>query len=269
MTPFEYTNCNLCDADDTELVFIASDNQFHLNGQFKLVKCKRCGLIYVNPRPTQKEIKFYYPKQRYYSCQEPCQKKHFDQRIKSLIRQSLPGYNKRINIMRWVMGRAIGAILLRQIDIVVPFKKGGKILDVGCGNGEMIGWMKECGWETYGTDISREACEQAEKHGLDVFCGELRDAPRHLYHFTRDTLNKILNAAGFEVHKWKFKFPFPVYDHVSIKFYKENNEGISSKHLLRRSILKDPLFKLIKYFLSKDRGPRFSVNLTAYASKSL
>jgi len=230
------------------------------------------------------------------------------------------------------MGRAIGAILLRQIDIVVPFKKDGKILDVGCGNGEMIGWMKEYGWKTYGVDTSREACEQAEKQGLDVFCGELQDAhfssdffdvitvnhvlehvhnplallkecnrilkkdglfivdcpnfgcsdsrlfreywqqvdaPRHLYHFTRDTLNKILNAAGFEVHKWKFKFPFPVYDRVSIKFYKEDNEGVSSKHLLRRLILKDSLFKLIKYFLSKDRGSRFSVNLTAYASKSL
>lgn len=332
MSLFEYVNCNLCDADDTELVFIATDNQFHLDGRFNVVRCKRCGLIYVNPRPTQKETKFYYPKERYYSCQESCERKGFDQRMKSLIRQSLPGYNEKISIMSWVIGRAIGTILQRQIDIVVPFKKDGKILDAGCGNGDMIGWMKEYGWETYGVDISREACEQAKKQGLDVFCGELQDAhfssdffdvitvnhvlehvhnplallkecnrilkkdgllivdcpnfgcfdsrlfgeswqqvdvPRHLYHFTWDTLNKTLNVAGFEVSKWKFKLPLPLCDRVSIKLYKENNESISSKHLLRRLILKGSLFKLIKYFFSKDRGPRFSVNLTAYASKPL
>ncbi len=327
----EYVNCNVCEIDEIELLFVATDNQFHVDGQFNVVKCKRCGLVYVNPRPSREEIKFYYPEKKYYSYQEPDKKKGLDQRIKSLVRQNLPGYNKKVSIVKWLMGGVIGAIVLRQINIIVPFKENGRILDVGCGNGETIGWMREYGWETYGVEISKEACEQAKKQGLEVFCGELKqayfppdffdaitvnhvlehvynplallkecnrilkkdgllivnmpnfgcfdsrlfreywyavDTPRHLYHFTRNTLNKILNVAGFEVNEWKFKFPYPLYDCISVRFYKENNQGVSSRHLVGL-MLKASLFKLIKYILSKNRGPKFSVNLTAYASKSL
>ena len=56
----EYINCDLCGADETEFLFVANENQFHLDGQFNVVKCKKCGLVYVNPRPTKENIGFYH-----------------------------------------------------------------------------------------------------------------------------------------------------------------------------------------------------------------
>jgi hypothetical protein len=57
----EYVNCIICGKDDTKLVFKARDRWFDLPGEFNIVKCKHCGLVYLNPRPTKKSISFYYP----------------------------------------------------------------------------------------------------------------------------------------------------------------------------------------------------------------
>ena len=45
----EKTRCNLCKSNNYRVI------QKPL--PFKIVKCKKCNLIYVNPRPTQKYIK--------------------------------------------------------------------------------------------------------------------------------------------------------------------------------------------------------------------
>ena len=57
----EYVNCNLCNADNTQLLFTGKDRRFKKEGLFNVVKCKECGLIYLNPRPTQVDIGYYYP----------------------------------------------------------------------------------------------------------------------------------------------------------------------------------------------------------------
>lgn len=44
----EYVNCDLCGDDNFFLLFI--DNNY------RLVKCKTCGLVYVNPRPKKEGI---------------------------------------------------------------------------------------------------------------------------------------------------------------------------------------------------------------------
>ena len=40
-----YVRCNLCGADDAETLFEAGKAQIN-----RIVKCRRCGLIYSNPR---------------------------------------------------------------------------------------------------------------------------------------------------------------------------------------------------------------------------
>jgi SAM-dependent methyltransferase len=225
------------------------------------------------------------------------------------------------------LGKILGIILLPQIDIVIPFKEKGRILDIGCGSGKTIGWMKEYGWELLGVDIAINACKVAEEQGLKTFCGNLHDAkyasgyfdviilnhslehmydplsllrecgrilknkgllivavpnfgclesrlfgaswfqidaPRHLYHFTRDTLNKLLNAAGFQVDRWKSKIRLPL-DHLSsIRNSTTLDEGSTPS---RKQVLKLSLVILFKYILSGNKWSEFSINLVTYASK--
>ncbi|HUI45134.1 MAG TPA: class I SAM-dependent methyltransferase [Nitrospirota bacterium] len=59
----------------------------------------------------------------------------------------------------------------------VPYVPGGKALDIGCGCGELLLWLKNHGWsEVRGVEISKGAAALANDHGLNVFCGELANA---------------------------------------------------------------------------------------------
>lgn len=328
----EYVLCNLCGADDSELLFEAVDNQFHLPGRFKVVRCRRCGLVYTNPRPTQESIGSYYPSDEYYAYQPSGKLRKRQRQLKALAMAAQPGYDRKTELIKRLIGRMLGLIILNYMDIVPSFIDGGKILDVGCGNGDLIAWMREYGWQTFGVDISPAACEVARKQGLTVFCGNMREAcypsqfidvitmnhvlehvhdplgvlrecsrilkyggllivdvpniesidaimygaswsalqvPTHLFHYNFDTLSALLSLAGFRIDKYKFKPAFPpLYrDRNSIKYFIENNGRIGFSTLMRLRTM-EYIGKPIGYLLAKDRDRKFSINITAYATKT-
>jgi hypothetical protein len=54
-------NCPLCNVDRSEPVAQVRDRLLGIGGEFTLVKCTGCGLLYLNPQPTSEEIARYYP----------------------------------------------------------------------------------------------------------------------------------------------------------------------------------------------------------------
>ena len=54
----------------------------------------------------------------------------------------------------------------------LPAVKGGRVLDVGCGNGERLALLKTLGWNVKGIDPDREAVEKAKQMGLDADCAD-------------------------------------------------------------------------------------------------
>lgn len=56
----EYARCNLCGADKTTLV----TDKTRFNTSCRFVKCSNCGLVYMNPRATKEESKAFYEEQR-------------------------------------------------------------------------------------------------------------------------------------------------------------------------------------------------------------
>lgn len=184
----ETARCDLCSSSDFILKCSVSNTEF--KESFRLVECQKCGLIYLNPRPTKSEIGKYYPAENYYAYQDLEDKSwnNLRQNIKNFILESQPGYTK-----RWFLLRSILWILFtRNLMIQVPYVGDGRILDVGCGNGFFLKWMKEHGWETYGVEISQAACQVAQKHGLEVFQGELAEAKYPPNHFDVVVMNQVL-----------------------------------------------------------------------------
>jgi 2-polyprenyl-3-methyl-5-hydroxy-6-metoxy-1,4-benzoquinol methylase len=58
----EHVTCNLCGADDAKVLYRARDYRLRVDERlWALVECRRCGLGYLNPRPTPDEIGVYYP----------------------------------------------------------------------------------------------------------------------------------------------------------------------------------------------------------------
>ncbi len=56
-----YVRCNFCNADDTEVMNHGPDLLLQKPGDFYLVRCRRCGLIYQNPQLSQEELAAHYP----------------------------------------------------------------------------------------------------------------------------------------------------------------------------------------------------------------
>jgi len=141
----EYVNCSLCTASEYTI--------FRQIDGYRLVKCKGCGLVYLNPRPTQQEI------HEEYSA---------GYHIERLLRQE-PKTEKEIQ-------QEIGKNIGRGEEIVKQFGSKGKLLDIGCGGGFFIASLRNYGWDVTGIDVSEWASGFArDKLGLNVFTGSVED----------------------------------------------------------------------------------------------
>lgn len=140
----EYINCGLCGADKTTLV----TDKTRFNTSCRFVKCSNCGLVYMNPRPTEEELKFFYSNE-YRSLYNPSTApKVFD-------KENNPLAGKRVTL----------------VDRFASHH--GKALDVGCATGNFLRILKDKGWQTLGIEPNVEYSDYAKEQGLDIFVGTL------------------------------------------------------------------------------------------------
>lgn len=52
----------------------------------------------------------------------------------------------------------------KYADTLQPGKAGARVLDVGCGVGQVVARLNEAGFEAYGVDVSEPNIERAKKH---------------------------------------------------------------------------------------------------------
>ncbi|MBK5281137.1 MAG: hypothetical protein JJE16_03500 [Nitrospiraceae bacterium] len=58
----ELVSCDLCRSDQSELVTRQRDLLLEVTqDEFTIVRCRQCGLIYLNPRPSKDLLGSYYP----------------------------------------------------------------------------------------------------------------------------------------------------------------------------------------------------------------
>ena len=105
------TNCLNCDANDFQL--------FDTENGFNLVKCNKCELLYVNPRPSDNEIT-------------------------AAMTTGLHQGEQELN----VTNKFNEALISRYPVIFKDFYKEGELegkswLDIGCGNGELLIALKK------------------------------------------------------------------------------------------------------------------------------
>jgi SAM-dependent methyltransferase len=148
----ERVTCAICGVDDAEVLFTKGD----LTADITNVVCRRCGLVYMNPRPTIAEY-------RQFHVEDFLRERH--------------GLTDAAQVAPKIKGSDV-RIKSAVADFVVPaLPRGARVLDVGCGFGTLLHLFKErLGAQAQGIELATVDVAAAKQfYGLDLFHGSLEE----------------------------------------------------------------------------------------------
>jgi SAM-dependent methyltransferase len=144
--------CCVCGAEDCVPAGIGEDFEYRTSPDtFIAMRCRECGLVYLDPRPTVAELPRIYPP-NYHAFDFSPERFGFVYRV----RRSLEARRA----LQWCRGLGDAA----------------QILDVGCGDGFHLRLLRDFGhpgWKLEGVDASERAAAAARRAGLVVHLGTI------------------------------------------------------------------------------------------------
>lgn len=154
----ERVTCDLCGSRNSNQYFMGEDCFFHIPGFFSVVKCESCGFLYTNPRPTEKKLLSLY--KDYYDQTAP---------VESSRRKLFVKKHPRIRAaFHALLGQYLGKFLLSV---------RGKVLDIGCGQGDLMEEMRDRGCYVQGVEPNHASAMAALNKGFQVHISRFEDSP--------------------------------------------------------------------------------------------
>jgi SAM-dependent methyltransferase len=139
--------CNLCGADDAEVVFPKGRAQLH-----QIVRCRRCGLMYANP-------------QEHVDCEDFAAREPG-----AAYDPALPGHRQYYEKQLTQLPDNLRA--LRVLNGLFP--RRGDLLEIGCFAGIFLNRIRSDGWRVKGLDPDRPVANYARAtYGLEIIEGVL------------------------------------------------------------------------------------------------
>jgi 2-polyprenyl-3-methyl-5-hydroxy-6-metoxy-1,4-benzoquinol methylase len=194
--------CPICgSAERTTLYHALEDRVCGTRGRWTLKRCRECGSGYLDPRPTPATIGRAY--ERYYthgSMPTPSRIQRGALRLWHLLRN---GYLNANLGYRLRPASGLGPVALapfstwrrharRLVSDLRHPGDGGRLLDVGCGNGRLLATMRWAGWTVEGVEPDARAAAAAKAQGLTVHVGTLDDVDLPDAVFDAVTLDNVL-----------------------------------------------------------------------------
>lgn len=297
--------CDICGGKHHDLLFIARDRLFGVEGEFPLVKCQDCGLVFIDPRPSFEEMGSYYPQEEY------------------------DLYNKAAGMTEKSMEQ-LGGLQGPRKGRIEKYRRDGRLLDIGFGGGDFLYFMQQCGWDVAGVDYNEQMVAQArEELGIDARAGQLQDAafddgtfdvvtlwgvlehvqspretiaeidritvdgallviytqnaaapearllgedwfiyetPRHLYSFDARNLTQLLESEGFRVAEIVYETPL-YYCQMNWQYLKEHRLGMKGDVIHQPSLIDRVAVKALSLYQRLVDGNSWSSAMTVYALK--
>ena len=151
----ESVRCCICGTDDATPIGRGEDFEYRSSSDsFVAMRCRRCDLIYLNPRPAAEELGRIYPP-HYHAYQFTAAKFGLAFRVRSRLEAR------------------------RLLSYAKGLPEGARILDIGCGDGFHLDLLKRFGdprWQLVGVDVSERAVSVARQRGLTVHQGRISEA---------------------------------------------------------------------------------------------
>jgi 2-polyprenyl-3-methyl-5-hydroxy-6-metoxy-1,4-benzoquinol methylase len=146
-------------------------------GPFAVMECPACEYGVTDPQLSDEQLGPYYDATGYYESYY----EHSGATARNPLHRLRARHRQRSAARRY-----------RQ----PPFRLGGvapgRMLDVGCGSGDLLEQFASRGWETYGIDPSAAATTAAASRGAQVHQGTLADQPWEKQSFQLISFNHAL-----------------------------------------------------------------------------
>lgn len=256
-------DCALCGSNEHILILKSSDHRFRLGSElFDLVKCSSCNLIFINPQPSLETLNDFYPDNGYYA-----EKNRLFNTYSAIIRNLKVRKLEKCISKGVVLDIGCGDGALLEALKARGWKCYGTDVSrqaYGIAKKKLeniyLGQLKEAKFEAEKFDLimfnhsfehlldpnaELEECRRILKPGGLIYLsvpnintkqydvtGEFwhhLEIPRHIYHYTSATLQKLLQKHGYQpilVSFPMFDFPFDVLHSLRVKW---KNEGFKVK----------------------------------------
>ena len=172
--------CPVCGSSERDLLHgQMPDRVFGIApGEWDLYECRRCGSAWLDPRPDPESLPLAY--EGYFTHEEIRDRVIVRRRgvVRRWLHDGLNGYmNHRYGTRRlpasaggrwmaWLFPPLRAAADATCRHLPRPPDDGGRLLDVGCGNGAFLRLASEMGWNAEGLDFDPDAVRRAREAGL-------------------------------------------------------------------------------------------------------
>lgn len=174
-------NCHLCGTLGRELYQDLTDRLYSAPGTWRLSQCANsdCGLVWLDPQPVEADIGNAY--RTYFTHPtKPGFKRRAVHYVKTGYLALRYGYSAgAVNAVQKACGLLACLDPFRRagLDVLVHHLSSlprGRLLDVGCGDGQIVEFMNGLGWQAEGVDFDPAAVAVARHKGLQVQAGKLQ-----------------------------------------------------------------------------------------------
>jgi SAM-dependent methyltransferase len=203
--------CPLCQSRKGRQLFTGTDRLHRRDGRFAVSECLTCGFRFTNPRPTRESMVHYYPNDygpyrgftptgvelfadgvSFFSSLKNELKAMVLRRHYAYRLENAPAGNGLLEILPRSFAASLERAACRLFQIRNPriplYRDGGMALDIGCGNGHYLLFLKELGWEPAGFDIANNVAAAVTEAGIPIYTGSIDGLKAHAGSFELITM---------------------------------------------------------------------------------
>ncbi len=161
---------------------------------FKIVACRKCSLVFLSPRLTERNILELYQEEAYYQSAVPGQ-----------------GYDEYLEVRKnWLK------TFKRRLNELQKIKPAGRVLDVGCGPGFFMEVAAQMGYDVWGLDPSTFIVRMAQNK------------------FGDRVIESTLETSGFDKQSFDLLVASDTFEHIynPLKFLNTAHELLAPNGIL-------------------------------------
>lgn len=189
----EVIPCPLCGCTEYDLHLESRDMLHDVPGTYRIVQCRRCRHLFMNPQPTLETLSLCYPVG--YGPHEPARENHDGRDPASDAKsgtdpegppviESAPSASSN---SPWYLSKVVRGIPglkslyywlsdNRSEVLPAPVSDDCKAIELGCATGKYLVKLRDAGWSAEGIELVESAAVEAQSMGFPTHVGTLESA---------------------------------------------------------------------------------------------